>query len=158
MIKNCSRSPQKGLIAAWEILKYNIFYDVFCAVVLSPVFSFPRIKIAFGKAQDQPPCQAACRPAGPTAIKPRAAHQSHWLQNGGDSDTTVTLHSQQPRSALAAAPPGLCLSRRGTRGCSLGLVGEWAVLVVPAQRWRCGCAGPGCVQPSAVLAPCRRRR
>lgn len=38
------------MIATWEILKYSILYDVFCAVVLSSVFSFPGIKIVLEEA------------------------------------------------------------------------------------------------------------
>lgn len=33
----------------WKILKYNILYDVFCAVVLSFTFSFPHVKIVLEK-------------------------------------------------------------------------------------------------------------
>lgn len=37
-------------MATWEILKYNILYVVFCAVVLSSIFSFPGIKIVLENA------------------------------------------------------------------------------------------------------------
>lgn len=44
------RFPQQGLITTWEVLKYNIFYRLFCAVVLSFIFSFPHVKIVLEKA------------------------------------------------------------------------------------------------------------
>lgn len=49
MVKVWGRFPQKRLITTWEMLKYNISYDVFCAVVLSSTFAFPHVKIVLEK-------------------------------------------------------------------------------------------------------------
>lgn len=50
LVDDQDRFPRKGLITTWKILKYNILYHLFYAVVLSFIFSFPRVKIVLEKA------------------------------------------------------------------------------------------------------------
>lgn len=50
LVSDQGRFAQKGLITTWEILKYNILYHLFYAVVLSFIFSFPHVKIVLEKA------------------------------------------------------------------------------------------------------------
>lgn len=50
LVGDQGRFAQKSLITAWEILKYNILYHLFYAVVLSSIFSFPPVKIVLEKA------------------------------------------------------------------------------------------------------------